>query len=570
MTTPTPDGRPWNWDKEGMTRRIMETATDVVEGLTEAIQNAIDSSIPPREPGIPEITEEEIKALPNEIEIKIAEEDFHGDLMFVIQDRGLSIAKDYDWDIIKFLNAEKGTSAKKGNPDAIGWKGVGMFNYLSLADKIEVVSQDSDHRGCIYRFWIRWVIDTDGKKVPGWSWEIEYEAISSESQKKFGIYEQGTQLRFYGPTEAAKEMMKEGQDKIIERIKDSFGLKMARNPNLTIYWMSMRQGAVPSSRKKLGLPDYLKVHPEKHIAWVETRGKDLETTIFEITGNLYEDKRGSSRINVIGQGGQLVIKEHGFSPPRQVAGWLACNKWIPETGRKGVIRDKNWKASLSVIGEILLRYRKVRYPDEDESDRKTDTSFKNYISKAFAEILPKAVITGANLQKPIKTLQKGKYKPLIAETIGPGTRPTKVPDPKRVINNRKQHIRDNTNQHQVGMAGEEDVMRAGQEPNNRQTRQPPLDFQKGPYGAEYPLLDLYFEENPWTVCINTDHPLYHHKYKIRGTERKHRLAEEVAMMLMKHAQYEGKIPNDKDLTFVDFRKYLEKYTVQVLNQEDEP
>jgi hypothetical protein len=86
-------------------------------------------------------------------------------IVFTVQDRGLSIAKEYGWNIHEFFDAAKGDSKKRRNPFALGYKGIGMVGYLHLAEGIEVVSQDTNHTGTIYRFWIYRGTDENGKKA---------------------------------------------------------------------------------------------------------------------------------------------------------------------------------------------------------------------------------------------------------------------------------------------------------------------------------------------------------------------------------------------------------------------
>ena len=61
------------------------------------------------------MTWEYVNALRNEITIKIPskKEREKDNIVCVLKDKGLSIAKDYDYDINKFIKAAKGTSTKR-------------------------------------------------------------------------------------------------------------------------------------------------------------------------------------------------------------------------------------------------------------------------------------------------------------------------------------------------------------------------------------------------------------------------------------------------------------------------
>src|SRR4051812_2191528 len=114
-----------------MVQRIMQTGIDAIEGITEAFQNAVDSVLPPSEDST-NMSWEQVNALRNQINIRIPskKEREKDNIVCVLKDKGLSIAKDYDYDINKFIKAAKGTSTKRKNPWSRGRKGVGMFQFL--------------------------------------------------------------------------------------------------------------------------------------------------------------------------------------------------------------------------------------------------------------------------------------------------------------------------------------------------------------------------------------------------------------------------------------------------------
>ncbi len=132
MTTPIEEekGTPWEIDESEIVQRIMQTGVDAIEGITEAFQNAVDSVLPPFEES-ENLNLEQVNALSNEITLNIPSrrEREKSNIVCILKDKGLSIAKDYDYDINKFIKAAKGTSTKRKNPWSRGRKGVGMFQF---------------------------------------------------------------------------------------------------------------------------------------------------------------------------------------------------------------------------------------------------------------------------------------------------------------------------------------------------------------------------------------------------------------------------------------------------------
>lgn len=108
MTTPLADhGTPWKLDESEIFKRLLETGTDPTEAITEFVQNAVDSILPPFEE-IGQMTAEQAHLLSNEIDLWFPDNRTN-DIVFVGQDHGLSIAKDYDYDIHKYRKLENQT-----------------------------------------------------------------------------------------------------------------------------------------------------------------------------------------------------------------------------------------------------------------------------------------------------------------------------------------------------------------------------------------------------------------------------------------------------------------------------
>lgn len=518
----------------------METGTDPTEAFTECVQNSVDSILPPLQE-LGHITKKEANLLPNENDIWIPD-DRSDDIVFMGQDHGLSTAKDYDYNINKFISAAKGTSTKREHPWSSGRKGVGMFQFLQLANKIEIVSQDTDHKGCIYRFYIYWGLK-DGKKFPFFS-EPEYNNITPEFQKHFGIFRQGTKLTFFDATEATKGIHNL-REAATNKIRDTFGLIMARNPNLTI----------KINGDKLEPPRFMTKH--KEVLIVPKLG---------ITGNLYEDRNGMGEVEIFGQGG-LCITSHQFHPRRRFSGYLVCPSWTPDTGRKQVKQDNYWKNSIDELNKFVEIFPIVQYADENtSSDKKVMDMFTSIIPEALRDLLPVALVQGSRNEKPAKRSGTGHIRPERNEEQTPGY-PEPKPKQRHKLIKLRRHRRDNTHQQFVGLFGVQRVMR-NDHTDQKQEKNPPIVFKKQRLGRDVALLDLVMDVNPgnpWVLYINTGNPLYLQKFSSPHRNRKEfvqRMAEQLAMVRMQCLQYLGKLHTPMELE--EFRRELEKNTALVL------
>jgi hypothetical protein len=548
MTIVNEEGTPWEIDEAEISQRIIQTGVDAIEGITEAVQNSVDSILPPLEEST-NMTWEQVNALQNEIHIRIPskKEREKDKCVCVVIDHGLSIAKDYGYDIYKFLKAAKGTSTKRENPWSRGRKGVGMFQFLRLADRIEIVSQDTYNKKLIYRFYIYWGFKK-GKKFPYFS-EVEYDQITQENQKKYKIYEQGTVLRFYNPTEETNAISNL-EAETTERIRDTFGLILARNPNLTI----------TVNRIPIGLPEFLKYKEESIIPELE------------ITGNIHEDKEGYGEIKIIGEGG-LFIQNHRIYPPRRCSGYLVCEKWIPDTGRKLVNKDKHWKESITQINAYVTKFRKVQFADQyQKSDKKIKNMIENFSQKVFSQYLPKFLVSGTHEKKKTKDPGTGHINPELDEEKTPGYRQPNgmvesVDKEEKEKETHKHHKRDNTNQQQVGINGTDSVIRLNNQTDHKQQMHQPISVKVDKFGQDSPMMDIVTEVKPWVLLINTQNLLYDKKIRTASIkEYKQHTAEQYAMLFMKIKQEQNELPTTMGLD--EFRTEIEKLTLDILGSED--
>ena len=422
-----------------------------------------------------------------------------------------------------------------------------MFQFLRLAERIEIVSQDSNHKSLIYRFDIHWGVK-NGKKFPFFS-EVEYHPITPENQKKYKIFNQGTVLRFYNPTEETNTISNLAEE-TAERIRDTFGLILARNPNLI----------VSINHVPIMPPEFLKYKEEPMIPELG------------ITGNIHEDKEGYGEIKIIGEGG-LFIQNHRIVPPRRCNGYLVCEKWIPDTGRKLVNKDKHWKESINKINAYVEKFKKVQYADQDQkSDKKIKDMIQNFSQKVFSQYLPKIIVSGTQEKKKTKHPGTGHINPELDEekTLGyrqPNEKGEDVDKDEKEKERRKKHERDNTNQQQVGVEGTDAVKRLNNQTDDKQERHPPLTVKVDGLGPNSPMMDIVTEVKPWVLYVNTQNPLYDKKIRTASVkEYKQHTAEQYAMLCMKIKQEQNELPATMGLD--EFRMEIEKLTLVILESED--
>jgi hypothetical protein len=435
---------------------------------------------------------------------------------------------------------------KKGSAVDIGHKGIGLFSYQFLADRIEIISLSNE---IISRFFMQYALDEDGEQCSAWS-TTDITAISTltlEQKIDLGIvdkdgkllWQHGTKLRFYDITKEGNELLKM-VDKIPDKLRDYFGLRSSRSPNLEVFF----------NGQKLELPNYLMNHPGVLIANIDKN---------PIVGAHYQDKKGESILKVIGKGGQLIC-EHKFGSPRRCTGWVYRERWRPDSSRRYVIPDEFWRRSQNYITKLLKKYDSSY---DEPADEKPDKSVQDYISKHLADLL-KANVPG-KAHEPKKTLQPGNTNPADATT--PGYKPSPTPDPNRKIIERKEHKRVDTNQQQVGTEGAEIVMRECDAKDDKRIIKPPkIDFSIQHFGPDRLLMDFFFEDKtePATICINMDHALYKYKFR-KGVGINERIADQLAIIDIKYWQAVGAIPSS--LTWEEMARYQQLYAAEILSKK---
>lgn len=542
------DGIPWALDEGEMYQRMLESGTDVYEGILEAVQNSIDSILPPISE-LGNMTKEQADLLPNTISIVLSGQDEGNNTGLVIMDNGLSICKDYNYNIIKFIRAAKGKSPKSAHPYSIGRKGVGMFQLLQVAKKIRVVTCDLKNNGCIYTFNI-FIAKRNGKEYPHFSKDPEIVAATSENMKRFGIQNNGTALYFEELNPDAKEITAK---QIVDKIRLSFGLVMARKKNLRI----------SVNDKYVSIPEQLVKHPEQHLQFiVDTKNGNQ----FELSGNIYPDEHGTGRLWIYAKGGQRTTEYPFAVPGRRCSGYVTSEEFKPTTDRKSIIENHEFKAAEAWIAEYVKRFEPVKMSDDrDMTDKKARTMAETNIAEALEFLLPKISAPGEETVRPPMELAKGNLNPTADEEVVPGYRPknkeTQGKGKKR--GPYKKHTHRTIKRHIVGIRGKDGVMRPAEDYTPQQTKSASI-WWAWDYLGDSPLLDAYFKQGKWIIQGNLDHLLYKEKIlsSVKSTQKK-LLVNDIAMLIIKYKQ-EVEQTIQKNLTLDQFRKYIDIFSIQVL------
>ncbi len=180
------------------------------------------------------------------------------------------------------------------------------------------------------------------------------------------------------------------------------------------------------------------------------------------------------------------------------------------------------------------------------------------------------IILGAQDKKQTKLPGTGQMHPESDEEKTPGYRQPKEKvdeeDKDEKETTRKPHKRDNTHQQQVGMEGEDSVIRLDKQTEGRQEKHLSIIVKVDKLGSSVPMMDIVTETNPWILYVNEQNPLYDQKIRTASIkEYKQHTAEQYAMLCMKIKQEQGKLPATMGLN--EFKEELEKHTLAVLGAD---
>lgn len=537
-------GIPMPIDTSAFVNNFMKSVTPV-RVVIEAVQNAIDSVLPPWDASIySSIDWNYVNSLHNEIDIFIPSKIVKNGLVLAVADKGLSLVKDYDFDIFKFINAPKGTSTKKRNPFASGYKGIAMSAYLMLANRVRLVTADRTKKNMLYGMFMYWGLQ-NGERVPFYSEQPEYDPITPSNIEKYRIRNWSTVVAFHDPTDETLAIPNLAME-IRNELMRVFGLIMSRRPNLRI----------SINGQKIGLPEYLNGHPER-----------LLVPEMNITGNIYPDPNGLGVIKLMGRGG-LGIMEHHLVPSRRCTGYAVDEKLEPNMDRTSIVDSKRLKDALNAIDSGCKNFKLIDRPKHIGSDKQIMKWFEKEIPKDFADLAPKVLSHGS--QKRDKRMDDDTGNLHQDEndetTTGHGTR--QEPDPEReIIKRPNQKPRDLTNQQQVGVDGIDEVLRT-KETEDKRNETVNIVIDKNDFGQYAPLYEMITEnKHKWIYRINTANPLYLEKVTTapNARERKHRTADQTAMARIRILQDVGELP--ENMNFEDYRSHLETQTLRVLNGE---
>jgi Histidine kinase-, DNA gyrase B-, and HSP90-like ATPase len=330
------ESNPLRIDQAGAHRHFRSLHSNDAEYIKEVIQNAIDS----RDEGENNV-------------IEIFESD--QDPFLTVIDHGDGITKDYDGDIMKFLDAMK-TTSNKNKRKAIGKKGIGMFDYTNIGDRIIITSMD---KYMVYRLPL--YIDQNGFTSIG---RTAIKPINDEFKKEFGIFHSGTKVAFH---KRSKDTEAIDLKTIGKMVRDSYTLLMARNPHLNIIIQN----------KNIELPNWIKEHPERHIA--NLKGG------YPISGAIWKDERGEGEIKIFVDG--HFIETIAFDN-RQAIGYVNCDMLVANEARTAIIRNNEQYKEFKQ--KILTQISK--FPRSGEPIKNTSKDTKDLIGDALRDVIPKFAV----------------------------------------------------------------------------------------------------------------------------------------------------------------------------------
>lgn len=326
------ESNPLRIDQAGAHKHFRSLHSNDVEYIKEVTQNAVDS----RDEGESNV-------------IEIAESNV--DPFLTITDHGDGITKDYDGDIMKFLEAMK-TTSNKTKRKAVGKKGIGMFDYTNIGERIIITSMD---KYMVYR--IPLYIDGNGFTSIG---RLAVKPCNTEFQKEFGIFHTGTKVAFHKRSKDAEPIDLKAIGKMI---RDSYTLLMARNSHLSI----------SIQNKNVELPNWIKEHPETHIANMKDGGI--------ISGAIWKDDKGEGEIKIFIDG--HYIETIAFDN-RQASGYVNCDVLTANEARSSIIRsnDRYVEFKYRILKELS------KFPRSGERKKKTSKDTRDLVSDALRDLIP--------------------------------------------------------------------------------------------------------------------------------------------------------------------------------------
>lgn len=443
------------FDTAGTYQHFKKVETDPSQIIVELVQNHLDSKP---------------YGQPNKIVISINKhpvKDPSGPILEGKDNSNDGIAGDYEKDIYKFIQAVKANSKKVNRPFKIGSKGIGMLQFTNIGKNVIFTSM---YDGLIARFALFEKPSKDGPALGAFTQPI-IKAATEENKKLFGIYENGTQVSFYGrPSELPWVQVKT----VITKLQKEFAMRLIDNLNLEVI----------VNGERLEAPQEYKDHPPQLL------GKTSNGS--EIRGAIWGTEEGSGSITF--HRGHEILENEPIAPT-QCIGYVENWGLEPNTNRTAFIQDGVWNDTWNIVRSIVLKHPHIK---SDPNSKRQQQDAQDMATLMLDDMIPKIPVEGGNTNAATKDQNTG-------DLHGTGTlgyRTKKKPDPDREIKERRKGWK-RKKRSEVGENGTDDVTRSTNNKDKRKEERR-LTLQPANYGDREPKYRLWRDRTPALLTDNLD------------------------------------------------------------------
>lgn len=445
-------------DLAGTHERFRKQNTDIYDIIEEALQNALDSKDIQKSHGIRIYRGRHPTNDPNQWVLKIV-------------DQGGGIAQEYQDDPNLFIEAKKASSEKTKKQFKTGFKGIGMFQFTEIGEKVVFRSM---YNGLITKFSMILKATEDPKKPLTAFTRPVIVAATRENMIKYDIYENGTDIRFYDRPDHLPWIQSK---KLIEKIRDDYAMRIVDNPQLAIVVFNdhtdKRGTRVPPVERMVS-------NPPVTLGWI-TDEKGQEHLV---RGCIWKEEKSTGKLEAF-RGHKI---EDVWWDNRQATGYFECWALDVDSAKHTLVVDKIYNEVRKLILGILQEFPRAK--DEKTTNPKVAQKILEMAKIALAPLLPK-----------IPTSKGGRENTTKNETIGDpdgtdktGYRISPEPDPNRIVKPRpggRGIKHDMHNQSHVSSTGDIPVKIQDENKDKRQNN-PDLIFREATYNTPTPLF-LFFK-----------------------------------------------------------------------------
>lgn len=477
-------------DLPGAHETYRKQNTDTYDIIEEGVQNAIDSK--------------EIRK-PHRIDIYRGRHPNNDDptqWVLRIRDQGDGIAQDYEDDVTMFIEAKKAASSKSKKKFKAGFKGIGMFQFTEIGQRVVFRSM---YKGLITKFYMLLKPTEDPKRPLTVFTRPIIVAATPENMDKYDIHENGTDIRWYDrPNHLGWIQSK----KLIEKIQEDYSMRLIDNPQLAIMIYND-----PSDKRgtRVESPERMKTHPPCTLGTI----KDEYGEEHLVRGAIWKDEKSTGKLEA--HRGHKI--EEVWWDNRQATGYFECWALDVDSAKHTVVIDKTYNEVRKLIVGLLKDFPRAK--EDKPEDPKVAKKILEMARIALAELLPKAPTSLGHIDESTKNETTGDPN----GTSITGYRTSPEPDPNRIIIPRPggQGIKHNmSNQSHVGTEGDVSVKIQDEDKEKRQ-KNPDLRYHEQTYAVETPLFIFFpgqsarglpFRPAELILCKNNgEYPMYENMLK---------------------------------------------------------